>query len=143
MEKEQKRGFWLTIWITAVMLATITNCDKGTNPPVFTGPLELLQPKGGNGKSFKVGEPVTIKWSIHDQSKIGSVALNYSLDGGKTWVDSLKREYVIYSFSFTYPETTYVWTPTDAQKSGQFVLKVREYDDRAIKDQSAPFIIHE
>jgi hypothetical protein len=115
-------------------------CNNSTNPPPFTGPLELLQPKSG---SFKVGDHVTIKWSIHDRSRIGSVAINYSRDNGKTWADSLLGENLIGDSSYTYPETTHVWTPTDLQKSNQFVLKVREYNDRTIYDKSASFVVHD
>jgi hypothetical protein len=139
MKKGQIKRFGLALLGIITAFFVFAQCNNSTNPQqAFTGPLELLQPKGGSGQSFKVGDPVTIKWSIHDQNQIGSVVIVYSLDSGKTWgANSLAIN------SFTYPETTYVWTPTSLQKSDQFVLKVREYNTASINDKSAPFVVHE
>ncbi len=132
----KKNANILSVIVTVFMLGCL--CEKNTNPTSFMGPLELLQPKGGESFKVGVGESVTIKWSIHDQNQIGSVIIDYSIDGGKIWsVNSITDH------SFTYPETIYVWIPTASQISNQFVLKVREYDDRTINDKSDPFTVHQ
>jgi hypothetical protein len=91
---------------TAFILGT--HCNSGTNPkPHVVGPLELLYPKGG--ESFKVGDTIRIKWSIHDQSQVGSVGIKYSLSGGAPWNVNL-----LGPGSFTYPDTSYLWTVTSS-----------------------------
>jgi hypothetical protein len=123
--------------IAAVVALTTLSCKNNVAPPQFSGPLELLQPKGGSGVSFTVGESVLVKWFIHDQSKIGSVRVDYSLDNGKTWSAN-----PLFDNSYTYPETSRVWTPTIAETTSQFMLKVREYNDPTIYDKSAAFVVH-
>jgi|WetSurMetagenome_2_1015567.scaffolds.fasta_scaffold190689_2 hypothetical protein len=136
MKSKRNRLIGRSLIVAVVALASVT-CKNNVAPPPFTGPLELVQPKGGSGQSFKVGESVLVKWSIHDQSKIGSVRVDYSLDNGKTWSAN-----PLFDNSYTFPETTRVWTPTAAQESNEFVLKVREYNDPTIYDKSAAFIVH-
>jgi hypothetical protein len=108
--------------------------EKSGTFKVDSVPLVLLNPLGG--AKFKVGEAVQIKWSVQDQNQIGSVGIGYSLNGGKTWDPN-----GIGAGSFTYPDTSYIWTPTAAQKSNMFVLKVYSYTDRAVLDKSAPFAV--
>jgi len=122
---------------SVVMLVTIGCKSSGPTNIPFSGPLELLYPKAG-GLSFKVGDTVHVKWSIHDHDQITSVELMYSTDGGKT----LNPNSIASKGSFIYPDTTYAWTPTAAQVSTQFILIARCYTDHSLKDQSAPFNVH-
>ena len=99
-------------------------------------PLVLLDPLGG--ENFKVGETVPIKWTIHDKSQVGSVAIKYSLSVGSNWsVNDIGDK------SFSYPDTSYPWTITDTYKSNQFALKIYEYNNHTPSDSSARFVIRQ
>jgi hypothetical protein len=102
----------------------------------YSGPLELVYPKGGSSRSFTVGDTVMILWSIHDKNQISSVGIRYSLDSGKTWAQNS-----IGGTSFSYPDTSYKWIIDSTKASNQFVLKVYDYMTTSIFDKSAPFII--
>ncbi len=131
---KKKRNFIFAVLTGAGALLTAT-CDKATNPPP-PPVLELLFPKGGGNQSFKVGETVTIRWSIHDRDQIGSVGIPYSLDGGKSW-----SKFYIGNDSFIYPDTTCQWTIDSTYISDKFVLKIFEYTNHTPADSSAPFVI--
>jgi len=137
MKIANKKSYFYVVVCSAFLLILGIQCkDSVTNPPPFSGPLELLYPKGGSGQSFKVGQPVLIKWSIHDRSAITSVEIDYSLDGGKTYnANSLATN------SFPYPDTTYNWTPTVDQVSNKFILKVKNYEPPYQHDVSASFVV--
>jgi hypothetical protein len=116
-----------------------TNCNSGTNPPPpVAGPLELLFPKGGSGQSFNVGDTVMIKWTIHDKSQVGSVAIKYSLSVDSNWsVNDIGDK------SFSYPDTSYLWAITATYTSNQFALKIYEYNNHTPCDSSARFVIRQ
>ena len=136
----------ITLTGIVIVLNFSMQCDNGTNPPdPQVGPLELLYPKGSD-ESFKVGDTVPIRWSIHDQSKVQAVGMSYSLDGGKTVTNSQ----LIVNKSVNFPDTSYRWVIADRHVSDQFVLIIWEYQDGCLTgssscvaphDKSAPFKI--
>ena len=139
MKRNITQGILGALITGSALLLVIVGCNSSTNPPPFSGPLELLYPKGGSGQSFQVGQPVQIKWSIHDKTQIGSVGIKYSLDNGKIWSTT-----PIGNGSLSFPDTTYSWVPTADQISNQFVLKVYEYQNEAtINNKSVAFIVHQ
>ena len=143
-----KVGFrsFLTLAGTAILLSFPMLCDNGTGPSDPPGPLELLYPKGGNNQSFKVGDTVTIVWSIHNQNLVQSVGMSYSLDGGET-VTTMQ---LIHNKSVIYPDTSFRWVIEGRHVSKRFVLIIWEYDGQCLTglscddrpyDKSAPFKI--
>ena len=133
----------ITLTGIVIVLNFSMQCDNGTNPPDPVGPLELLYPKGSD-ESFKVGDTVIIRWSIHDQSRVQAVGMSYSLDGGKT----VTNNQIIGNGSVTYPDTTYRLVIDSRFISDSFVLVIWEYNERCLTglscgdkpyDKSAPF----
>jgi hypothetical protein len=102
---------------------------------VDTIPLVLLSPLGD--KNYVVGDTVRIKWRIMDRDQISSVEIVYSLDGGHTYSSSN----YLGTGSFSYPDTSFLWTITNTQKAKKFVLKVRDYNNHILRDSSSAFII--
>jgi hypothetical protein len=109
-------------------------------------PLELLYPKGGSGQTFKVGDTVRIRWSIHDVNAVKGVGVSYSLDGGAT----VKATQIISTKQSTYPDTTLLWEIDESYISDKFVLVIWEYNSLCISgssactspfDKSAPFSV--
>ena len=126
-------------WALAGMIGAcfiLIQCNNATNPPPPPPALELIYPKGGSGQSFQVGQTITIVWSIHDQNQVGSVGIEYSLDGGKTW-----GVFPELTHSFSYPDTSYQWTIDAAYASDEFIIKVYEYINNYPTDASKPFTI--
>jgi hypothetical protein len=127
-------------------------CKSGTETQPTPPPtLELLYPKGG--ETFKVGDTVTVKWTIHDQTAFKAVGISYSLDSGKTVPTTQLILNPKPPFgSFTYPDTMYTWVIDSLYISNKFVLVIWDYNGACISgsskcsnpyhDKSAPFVIH-
>jgi len=116
----------------------LIGCNKANNPvqtPPTPKPLELLYPKGG--ESLTVGDIDTVKWRINDTTKISSVMAKLSIDTGKTY------DVVITSSGSVFPPQTSVpWTITGTQVSTQCKIKIYDYLDQSINDQSGAFTVH-
>ena len=124
------------ILAAGLLITACIQCDKGTNPPPFNGPLELVYPKAAN-TTIHVGDTVQIRWSIHDTNQISSIEVRCSLDSGVTWPSTL----VIGTSSHAYPDTTQTWIVSSSQISNKFVLMVRDYNNRAIYNNSSAFTV--
>jgi hypothetical protein len=147
--KTYRRFSLIILGVTGVIMM-VQECKKDTGAnPTPPPPLELLYPKGGSGQSFKVGETVTIKWSVHEPQNMSSVGLSYSKDGGKTFPTTQ----ILGTGSVSRPDTTYQWVIDKQFVSDQFVLVIWDYDGQCISgspncsskyhDKSAAFAIHE
>ncbi len=147
-EKNSRRSGYILLGLVCMIFNTM-QCDKGTNPsPTPKGALELLYPKGGSGQSFKVGDTVTIRWSIHNTDSVVQVGISYSLDDGKT----VPTTQIIAGHSFSYPDTTYQWIIGSEHCSDKFILCIWEYNSscftassscRYPHDRSASFIVRQ
>jgi hypothetical protein len=146
MKSKKNPRCFLTFMVLAGALTTLIQCNSGTNPLPPPPTLELLYPKGGSGQSFKVGDTVTIRWSIHDTVETRDIGLSYSLDGGK----SVPGTQLIFDHSISYPVTSYRWIVKSSQVSDQFVVCIWRYSETCITasptcmsphDRSAPFIV--
>jgi hypothetical protein len=103
----------------------------------FSGPLELLYPRGGAGVTYKVGDIVTIKWTIHDLNQVNAIVMAYSLDSGVSWPS---RQ--IINVTTTYPDTTSLWVIDSNCVSTKFRLKVYQYGEQgSLYNKSAVFTI--
>ena len=142
-------GVALTGVICAIVIAT--QCKSSTNPPPPPPTLELLYPKGG--QSFKVGDTVLIKWSIHDTNQVKSVGISYSLDNGRTFPGTQIIPSDTGSHgSTTYPDVDCRWIIGARDTSNQFILCIWEYGGQCLScsatcsspcDKSAPFVVHQ
>jgi hypothetical protein len=150
MKNRTYRRFSLIILGLAGVILMLQECkNDGGITPTPPPPIELLYPKGGSGQSFKVGDTVTIKWSIHERDQVTSVIIAYSKDGGKTG----STTQIIGNGSFAYPDTTFQWTIDKQHVSDRFVLVILEYNSNCYTgsstcsnpyhDKSAAFVIHE
>ena len=140
--------FGLIMLVLTGAVLTLTQCksNTGTNPTP-PPPLELLYPKGG--QSFKVGDTVLIKWSVHQPQNIPSVGVSYSLDGGKTF----PTYQVLGTGSVAYPDSTLRWIVGQEDVSSQFILVIWEYESQCLSgslscpspyhDKSSSFVVHE
>ena len=120
--------------LSVVCLAVFMTCDNGTGPTPPAKTLEIVAPKGG--ESYKVGQTVTIKWKINDATKISSVGIKLSPDNGKT-IPNIDLE----TSSIFPPTDSFSWTITSDQASTQCVIKVYDYLDKSINDQSGVFTV--
>jgi hypothetical protein len=81
MESIMKKTAVMWIFIAlSVLLFIAVKCDNGNGPkPPAARPLTLLEPKGGTGVQFHVGDTVMIRWSVNnnilDSDKVASVGL--------------------------------------------------------------------
>jgi hypothetical protein len=131
MNGKKYRRFGLFLLGMAGAIAAFTQCNGDTgNTPVTHPPLELLFPKGG--ESFKVGDTVTIKWSVHEPQNIPSVGISYSKDGGKTFPTTQ----IIGNSSVAYPDTTFKWVIGNEYVSDKFILVIWEYNGQCLSGSS-------
>ena len=121
---------------SGLLVAACMQCNNSTNVTKFNGPLELVYPKAAN-TTLHVGDTVKIRWSIHDTDQISSVEVRYSLDSGVSWPST---QYIGTS-SQTYPDTTLFWVVASNQVSTKFVLRVRDYNNTAIFNNSSAFTV--
>jgi hypothetical protein len=141
----KKAMFSMVIAVLSIVLFVAAGCgDDSTKPkPVVPRTITLLSPKGGPGDSTRVGDTVTIRWTLHndnpDSAKFGSLGITGSTDGGVNFIGIV---------TLSVPTDTPVWTssfrwPIDGgRNSNQFVLKLYEYQNNSPSfDQSAPFVI--
>lgn len=122
----------LVICITVAWLG----CSKdtaGTDLPSSSEPLEIIEPAGG--RNYHVGQVVTVKWRINDVSKIASVAVELSIDNGKSFPMMLADN------SFPPEITSLSWTIDENQISANCVIRVYEYNVKSIYDKSGVFSI--
>ena len=129
----KKKMFIAALAVSGLLIG----CHKGDNPvqpPPTPKPLELLYPKGG--ESLKVGVTVAVQWRINDSTKISSVAAKLSTNNGITY------DFQIFTRSLP-PDTLFLpWTITVGQVSTQCKIKIYEYNDPSINDQSGTFTVH-
>ncbi|MBN2188843.1 MAG: hypothetical protein JW699_05270 [Chitinispirillaceae bacterium] len=131
----------------SVLLSAAFKCDNGNDPADDVKKvLTLLAPTGGAGYSCAVGDTVPISWrvdnSIPDSTKVSSVAIMYSTDGGTSFPYS-----IVDSGSVSVPIDTpvytgsYPWAVGNQHVSPQFVIKVYDYQESLRSDKSAPFVV--
>jgi hypothetical protein len=125
------RSFAGALFVTGLSL--LTACDNGTDPQPGADPVQILKPLGG--ESYVVGTAVTIAWKINDKTKIASIGIKVSTDGGITWPTTLAGR------SFLVTETSYAWTPTAEEVSNEVMLMIYEYNDESINSKSGNFTI--
>jgi hypothetical protein len=132
MSGKKHRRFGLILLGVAGAIAAFTQCKSDTpTTPVTHPPLELLYPKGG--ESFKVGDTVPIKWSVHEPQNIPSVGISFSKDGGKTFPTTQ----IIGNGSVAYPDTTFKWVIDNEYVSEKFILVIWEYEGQCLSGSSA------
>ncbi|MBN1128690.1 MAG: hypothetical protein JXA71_06870 [Chitinispirillaceae bacterium] len=126
------------IFIAALAVCgLLAGCHKENNPvqPPPLKPLELLYPKGG--ESFKADSTVLIRWQINDSTKISSVMARLSTNNGMTY------DVVITSSGPVFPPLTSVsWIAAAGQASTQCRIRIYDYQDGSINDQSGVFTVH-
>lgn len=126
---------------SSVLLCIAMSCKKGTDPDDPPAKqLTLLSPLGGAGVQYSVGDTVTISWSVDNTipgcQAIASVGILYSTDNGTSF------SFAIGTGSFPTSTTTYRWGVENIHVSGQFKIKIYDYNDMSnASDQSAAFVI--
>ena len=97
---------------------------------VPAGPV-VLQPNGA--EQLAAGRPYTIRWRVVEGTPVARVAIEYSLDGGATWV--VARE--------TDNTGSYLWSVPSVTSNTCFV-RIRDIRDSSLRDTSdRPFAIVE
>jgi hypothetical protein len=143
MKKTAVMGIFIAL---CVLLCGAARCNNGNGPEDEAKKvLTLLAPTGGTGMQKNVGDTVRISWkvdnSIPDSTKVSSVGIFYSTNGGTNF------SYTIGTGSFSVPIDTpvytgsYLWTVGSEHVSTQFVIKVYDYQEPTRSDKSAPFVI--
>lgn len=130
----KKKMFVAALAVSGLLIG----CNKANNPvlpPPTPKPLELLYPKGG--ESLKVGVTIAVQWLINDTTKISSVEVKLSTNNGITY------DFDLGTHSLP-PDTLFLpWTITSGQVSTQCRVKINDYLDGSISDQSGTtFTIH-
>jgi hypothetical protein len=149
--KKYRRSGFILLAVAGALLA-LAQCNDTGNTPTTHPALELLFPKGG--ESFKVGDTVTIRWSVHEPQNIPSVGISYSIDSGKTFPGTqIIGNDTLNHGSIAYPDTDCKWVVDKSHISTGFVLVIWEYYGQCLSgspkcispyhDKSALFSIHE
>jgi hypothetical protein len=135
---------WIFIALS-VLLCVAVRCNENDPNDEVKKVLALLAPTGGAGYSCTVGDTVQISWrvdnSIPDSTRVSSVGIKYSTDGGTGFT------YAIGTGSFSVPIDTpvhtgsYRWVVGSEHVSTQFVIKVYDYQEQLRSDKSAPFVV--
>ena len=97
-------------------------------------PLELVQPVGG--ETWHAGDTVTIQWKINDSTKVSSVIIKLSTNNGMTY------DFMITSAGSVFPpQTSFPWVIDSSQVSDQCIIRVSDYNDPSIRDESGVFSV--
>lgn len=132
-----KCGKLFSLLVIGCWVLAGVGCNDVSGPtPSPAGPIEILQPKGG--ETYKVGEVVTIKWKINDLTKVSSIGVEFDSTG--LFVSkNVYEELVDHSLP---PETTSVsWTVKSGQISKRCKIRVYEYFDNCDPDTTSFFTI--
>jgi hypothetical protein len=133
-----KKNIFSAGWAASVcIIALAAGCDSSNNPPPPPppDPLELLYPSGG--ESFAVDSTIVIRWRINDSTVITSVMVKLSINNGMTY------DFLISSGGSVFPpQDSISWTVDSAQVSTACRIRIYDYQDGSINDQSGVFTVH-
>lgn len=117
---------------SALMMAG--NCDDGPKPPSCTGVAPVLEfPVGG--ETFTVGQSVTIRWCIPENS-FSQSRIWFTRNRGRNY-------YELNASPISIPTNTFVWVPADSQVATDSCrIRVTDYsEDPAVRDESDWFTV--
>lgn len=132
MTKKKMCVAGLSACVSVVLIALSVGCKKDnpvTPPP--KDPIELLYPVGG--ESFKLGDTVTVRWRINDNTNLSSIALERSTINGMA--------YSLLHYTSIPLDTTFCSWIVDSI-STQCIIRVRDYLDYSVFDKSGVFTVH-
>jgi len=115
------------------MVLGVSCKDPAPTPPPEKKILQLLEPSGTS--NVKVGDKVTIKWTISNVDVITRILVELEKDSGAS------DPTVLGGGTFAWPDTSITWTVAAGDTGKNCYISIKDYNDYSINDQSKTFNI--